>query len=350
MKRASLWHGHDSQPDAGHRLTKTDYEENFPMYQPTTCRVFLFAGTILLSSLAFADDEELDELYRKGGACTRTSIAALRSCKLQHESESWLTRGKCNNLADPAKREKCETEAIAAIEVGEDECDEQYDARQALCKALGEDAYEPKFDPSMFVKPADIGKSVQPNPYFPLVPGRTLIYQGGGQTITYAVTAETREILGVRCTVIRDVVTTKDGVLEDTIDWYAQDNQGNVWYFGEVAQNFEDGRLANLGGSWFAGVDGAKPGIIMKANPATGNLYRQEFFLGSAEDMSEVTSITGTTRTPAAACVGNCLVTRDFSPVEPGVNTTKTYAPGIGLIAEENPVTKVRKELVEIKN
>ena len=313
--------------------------------------VFLFALSILSgSNLALADDEELDELYRKGGSCTRTSVAALRSCNLHHESESWLTRGKCNNLTDSAKREKCESEAIAAIEAGEDECDAQYDARQALCKALGEDSYEPKVTPSMFVKPADIGKSVQPNPYFPLIRGRTLIYNGGGETITYAVTSETREILGVQCTVIHDVVTSKDGVVEDTIDWYAQDTQGNVWYFGELAQNFEDGVLADLHGSWLAGVDGARPGIIMKAMPAVGNLYRQEFLLGSAEDMSEVTSVTGSARAPAAACSGNCLVTREFTPVEPGVNSTKTYAPGVGLIAEENNETKVRKELVEIRN
>ncbi len=313
--------------------------------------VFLFALTTLSgSNLALAADEDLDELYRKGGSCTRTSVAALRSCKLHHESESWLTRGKCNNLTDPAKRETCESDAIAAIEAGEDECDKQYEARQSLCKALGEDSYEPKFTPSMFVKPSDIGKSVQPNPYFPLIAGRTLIYKGGGETITYATTSETREILGVQCAVIHDVVTSKDGVVEDMIDWYAQDTQGNVWYFGEQALNFEDGFLANLHGSWLAGVDGARPGIIMKAMPAVGNLYRQEFLLGTAEDMSEVTSVTGSARVPVAACTGNCLVTREFTPVEPGINSTKIYALGVGLIAEENTKTKVRKELVEIKN
>ena len=167
------------------------------------------------------------------------------------------------------------------------------------------------------------------------MPGRTYIYQGGGETVTYMVTRETREILGVPCAVIHDVVTKNGEVIEDTTDWYAQDLDGNVWYFGEVAQNFVDGILANLDGSWIAGVDRAQPGIIMKAQPAVGNLYRQEFHLGTAEDMSEVTAVTGSTRTPAATCSGTCLVTRDFTPVEPGIDTVKYYAPGIGLIAED---------------
>ena len=312
--------------------------------------IFLLTLTLTFGgAIRAADDDELDNLYRQGGACTRTAIAALRSCRLEKSADAWLERGKCNNITDTAKREKCEAKAIVGIEEGEEACDAQYEGRMALCRVLGEDFYEPKFDPKRFVKPGDIGKSVQPNPFFSLVPGRTYIYQGGGEIVTYTVTRETRDILGVPCAVIHDVVTKRGEVIEDTTDWYAQDIDGNVWYFGEIAQNFEDGLLAHLDGSWIAGVDRAQPGIIMKAQPAVGNIYRQEFYLGSAEDMSEVTSVTGSTRTPAATCSGTCLVTRDFTPVEPGINTIKYYAPGVGLIAEENADTKVRKELVEIK-
>jgi hypothetical protein len=142
----------------------------------------------------------------------------------------------------------------------------------------------------------------------------------------------------------------EDGeVIEDTFDWYAQDKDGNVWYFGEIALNFEDGQLVDIEGSWTAGVDGAKAGIIMKARPAVGDVYRQEFFLGDAEDMGEVLSVKASASVPApgASCDGDCLLTRDWTPLEPDAEEEKSYAPGIGPILEVNPETKERVELVE---
>jgi hypothetical protein len=142
---------------------------------------------------------------------------------------------------------------------------------------------------------------------------------------------------------------TRDGELvEDTLDWYAQDRQGNVWYFGEIAQNFEEGRLANLDGSWRAGVDGALPGIVMKAAPRVGDVYRQEFALGEAEDFARVVSLSGRVTTPAASCT-NCLVTGDFSTLEPDLNERKFYARGIGFIFERDQNTGETVELVEIR-
>ncbi len=96
----------------------------------------------------------------------------------------------------------------------------------------------------------------------------------------------------------------------------------------------EDGRDCALEGSWKSGEDGAKPGIIMKASPEVGDVYRQEFFLGDAEDLAEVISLTGDEEAPAAACDGQCVVTRDFTPIEPGHEEHKHYAPGVGLILE----------------
>ena len=92
---------------------------------------------------------------------------------------------------------------------------------------------------------------------------------------------ETKEILGVNCIVVRDQVWEIDDegeevLIEDTFDWYAQDTSGNVWYFGEIAQEFEEGELVSLEGSWKAGRDDAKPGFIMLANPQPGDYYRQE--------------------------------------------------------------------------
>lgn len=152
------------------------------------------------------------------------------------------------------------------------------------------------------------------------------------------------------CVVIRDVVEDDGEVIEDTKDWYAQDIHGNVWYFGEAVQDFENGELVSIDGSFTAGVNNAKAGIIMKAAPAVGDVYRQEFSLGNAEDAARVLSLTGSAAVPAARCRRDCLVTRDFTPLEPGVFERKFYAPGVGSILEVNPKTGKRLELVEIKN
>ncbi len=146
---------------------------------------------------------------------------------------------------------------------------------------------------------------------------------------------------------VNDVVEEDGEVVEDTLDWYGIDKRYNIWYFGEIALNFEDGELADIEGSWTSGVDGAKPGIIMKADPQVGDVYRQEFLLGDAEDMGEVLSLTESARVPYGA-FDNCLMTKDYTPIEPGVFEHKYYAPGIGPVLEVNPETGERVELVEI--
>ena len=159
------------------------------------------------------------------------------------------------------------------------------------------------------------------------------------------VTSDTKVILGVTCVVVRDTVYVGvDRTLEeDTIDWYAQDKFGNIWYFGENAVEYgPDGLIVGLGGSWMAGVDGAKPGIIMKANPQVGDLYRQEFALGTAEDMAQVIGLNQPTTTPIPNPPGpfnNCLETKEFSPLEPDVVEHKFYAPGIGNVQTVDAIT-----------
>jgi hypothetical protein len=145
-------------------------------------------------------------------------------------------------------------------------------------------------------------------------------------------------------------VAEEDGeVMEDTDDWFAQDTDGNVWYFGEISKEYEDGELVGIEGSWKAGEDGAKPGILMKAVPQVGEVYRQEFLLGEAEDMGEVLSLTGSAVVPAASCSEDCAVIKDFTPLEPDADEDKYYAPGIGLILEvDNEDGGERVELVEL--
>jgi hypothetical protein len=186
----------------------------------------------------------------------------------------------------------------------------------------------PEFDQSEFV--SRIG-----NPYFPLVPGTTFIYRGtsdGERTRNETfVTYETKEILGVTATVVRDRAFVGGELVEETFDWFAQDSDGNVWYLGEDSNDIENGVVVSKQGSWEAGVNGARPGIIMEARPRAGDFYRQELARGVAEDRAVVLSL----REQAAVPYGSfddCLKTKDFTPLEPGVVEHKYYCAGVGFV------------------
>ena len=276
--------------------------------------------------------------------CHLTTQKVKRSCEAAAQSDYWLARGKCHNLSDPAAREACVQQAEADRKDALDECQEQREARNAVCDRLGEDPYDPVIDPANFVATID-------NPYMPLTPGTTFIYEGntaeGFEHQEFTVTSNTRVILGVTCTEVHDTVTLDGALIEDTLDWFAQDLDGNVWYFGESSKEIVNGEIVSLEGSWQAGVDGAKPGIIMEANPLVGDLYRQEFYLGEAEDIGEVLSLTASASVPYGD-FSNCLQTADTVPLEPDALEHKFYAPGVGLVLEIDPVTGERLELIQI--
>lgn len=284
--------------------------------------------------------------HKKSGVCSDTARSALKACDLDAPGEYHITLGKCANVADPTDRANCTASAKDDLKSAYEDCRDQYDARRDVCGQIGEGAYDVAIDPNDFLdKP---GILAQPNRYFPLVPGRTYVYQHGTETVRTTITDETKQILGVTVIVVHDV-SIVDGLLtEDTEDWFAQDTQGNVWYFGEIAQQLENGELVSLEGSWKAGVDGAQPGIVMKGVPQIGDVYRQEFSLGDAEDLGEVLSLTGTASTPKASCNQTCLVTKDFSPLEPDVIENKYFAPDVGLILTVDTAVNDREELVDI--
>ena len=189
----------------------------------------------------------------------------------------------------------------------------------------------PSPDPADFVGGID-------NPYLPLRPGNEWVYEVTGeepQTITVTVTDETREVAGVTTTVVRDVVTGADGeVIEETADWFAQDREGNVWYFGEDTTEYDERGRPDTTGSWEAGVDGARAGLVMPATPRLGDGYQQEFYPGEAEDRAEVLALDGT-RQLSSGAYEDLLVTEDTTPLEPGLVEQKYYARGTGLIYEE---------------
>ena len=170
------------------------------------------------------------------------------------------------------------------------------------------------------------------NPYFPLVPGTRFTYQGTVKKapvrdVVY-VTHNTPTIDGVATVEVRDQVWESDVPTEDTLDWYAQDNQGNVWYFGELATQLPAG---THDGSWTAGVDGAQPGYLMEASPQVGDLYCQENAPGLAQDVAEVLSVGASRTVPFGSYSGNVLQTKEYSLLETK-NENKFYEPRVGLL------------------
>lgn len=201
-------------------------------------------------------------------------------------------------------------------------------ATQSACGT----SYAPVLDPAHFVPAID-------NPYFPLPVGRKLVYEGikdgQTQTDTVIVTDQKKVILGITATVVSDVATHDGSVLEKTFDFYAQDDQGNVWYVGEDTTHFLPNGKADTSGSFTAGVDGAQPGIIMEAHPQIPDAYRQECYASQAEDTAWVVGTNGSASVPFGK-VRNALTTLESTRLEPGAYDEKVYGPGIGIVSERS--------------
>ena len=315
------------------------------------------AGLVVagLTLAIFAPDATAGGKHR-GGSCDRTARALLAACQNEVQDDFWVATSKCINESEEAERKACNKEARKLQQDGPKLCEEEFRARLGICDLLGQDRYDPEFDPAQFVDPDLIGVSVEPNPHFPLIVGRKWTYKAGDEITTDTVTNKTKLIEGVTCRVVHDVVTVDGAAIEITDDWFAQDLAGNVWYCGEVAQEFEtfDGddppepELVTLEGTWNAGVEGGKPGILVLAAPQVGEAYREEVLYGEAEDVAKVISTTGTEAVPAAQCNKTCLVTRNVTPLELGNVEIKYYAPGIGLILEIDRDGN-RMELIELR-
>jgi hypothetical protein len=184
------------------------------------------------------------------------------------------------------------------------------------------------------------------NRYWPMRPGSRWVYREGDQRVVVTVTDETKRMMGIEARVVHDVVTEKGELVEDTYDWYAQDDDGNVWYLGEDTKEYENGEVASTEGSWEAGVDGAQPGILLPAEPEPGMKYRQEYSEGKAEDAAEVLSLDERVRVPFGA-FEDVLQTKDVTPLEPDLVEHKYYAKGVGpILAKTVSGGTGREELV----
>jgi len=181
--------------------------------------------------------------------------------------------------------------------------------------------YKPDVNISKFTNSVNIT-----NPYFPATVGKKYIYEGqtpdGLERIEEQRLTDTKTILGITCIIVNFKAYLNGTLIEEAWDWYAQDNDGTVWYFGEAVDNYSNGVLVDHAGSWEAGVDGAQPGTIMPANPQTAMKYREEYYFNHAEDEAEVTA-TGQTVTIPLGIYTNCIETRNWTELEPDLNEKK---------------------------
>ena len=188
--------------------------------------------------------------------------------------------------------------------------------------------------------PPNAGRTPIDNPWFPLRPGTTFVYRGvkDGRpsrdvvTVTFA----TRTIAGVRATAVHDMLYLRGRLAERTTDWYAQDRRGTVWYYGEATAELDrNGRVLNTSGSWLTGRGGARAGVFMPAHPRVRQSFRQEYFRGQAEDHFAVVSLAARVKSPYVSS-RRALLTREWTPLEPGVLDHKLYVHGIGLVREDS--------------
>lgn len=199
----------------------------------------------------------------------------------------------------------------------------------------------PDFQDASFPDPTDLT-----NPFYGPPAGVTYIYEAyaveDGEVQEEAEEedrlerrSETKEIMGITAVIQHDEVSVDGMITEDTDDWLAQDEEGNIWYLGEDSKTYDEmGNYISNEGSWETGVDGALPGYWLPADPQVGRVYYQEYYEGKAEDYAEVIALDETVSIELGT-YENVLVTKDVNPFEPGVYELKYYAPGIGLIKEE---------------
>lgn len=304
------------------------------LYRNAGLAIMVAAGFLLFPLSCFARDAAAEP-------CVQTAVRVFRACRAEADSDYQLARARCVNIPNNSDcRELAAEERTEALE----DCRDQMETRQDACDEFGPSQYDPIIDPANFVTGID-------NPYFPLVPGTTFIYEGetseGLEHDEFIVTHKTRVIMGVTCIEVRDRVTLDGKLAEDTRDWFAQDIDGNVWYFGENTHELENGLITTIDGSFMAGVDGAKAGIIMQAKPRIGDFYRQEFDLGNAEDFAEVTGLNAKVKVPFGS-FHKCLRTEETTPLEPDLLEDKYYCPGVGNVLTVDRVAGDRVELIDI--
>lgn len=308
----------------------------------------------------------------KGGTsspCNKTAKQMYQACIHDVRDDLKTTLANCTNISDWNDRKACREEARLVQQEELKLCGDRLEARTEACNVLAEVRYDPDplLDPSIsFVDPEDVDEG-NANPFVSIVAGHTYVLRAGeegDEIVVVHVTDESREIQGVQCRVVVDAVMVAEEDEEDggveyvsvelTDDWFAQDTDGNVYYCGEIARNYEDGKLVDLDGSFEAGRDFAKAGMLIMNTPELELAHRQEFALGEAEDIVQYVDLAAVPdeENTKFSCTeaGGCLKTFDFAPLEPESTEYKYYLPGVGFVLaetmEDGVLTGEREELV----
>jgi hypothetical protein len=186
---------------------------------------------------------------------------------------------------------------------------------------------------------ADLGS----NAYMILEPGYRLTFEHGKDTLTVTVLGDTKMVDGVKTRIVEERETTGGQLAEVSRNYFAIDRTTNdIYYCGEDVDEYQNGKVTGHEGSWLAGAQGAKFGLMIPAKPRVGDKYCQEIAPKVAMDRAEIISMTETAKVPAGT-YSNVLHTRESSAIEAG-SEDKWYAPGVGLIKDADFVlAKIEK-------
>jgi hypothetical protein len=220
---------------------------------------------------------------------------------------------------------------LLASACGGDEPRQAVDATSVTTKV----ATEKDFDRDRFSEPTTID-----NPWFPLKPGTQFVYEGSAiaddrrihRRVVFTVTDLTKVVDGVRTLVAWDRDYNDGQLVEPELVVFAQDDDGNVWTLGQYPEEYEDGELVDTP-AWIAGVEGARAGIVMRAEPSTGTSDYSQGWGPKVEyaDRAKVHEMVQETCV-AFGCYQNVLVTDEWDAADPAARQRKYYARGVGNI------------------
>lgn len=289
-------------------------------------------------------------------ACSKTSQLMLKACYAENRDDFYVNTAKCFNESEPYEKRECIQEVKEESREIRQACGEQYGAREQVCDSIGQAPYDPSFEPEDFE--TSLGSLTAPNSHFPIGVGYSWTY-GGDEDILVEVLDETKLIDDITCFVVRDVVSEDGLLVEDTDDWFAVSRaDGAIWYCGEEVKDYEyfEGdspsvpELTAIDGSFKVERDGDRAGVFFPGTRIVGEVFRQEYSLGNAEDIGEVVSVDYHYGENAELdelvpqdlaqmlCNHDCVVVAESTPIEPEVFERKYYAPGIGFFIGTNPV------------
>ena len=336
------------------------------------CSALLFAFTLGHIATAHADDRGRHERGWRAAPCQSSAVSLYKACTFDIRDDLSTLEAACDHIADYDERRSCQAQASEELTEGREECMAQVQSRFEVCGLLDEWRYaDPIADLTVdYIDPNDVPSIYPANPYVSVEAGRTLLLRGGSEEfeerVVIHVTDEVREILGVPCRIVWDIVfeaeENEEGEVEYepvevTQDWFAQSAAGDVYYCGEAVQDYEDGLVVSLDGAFEAGTDYAKGGLLTQASPVIGLAHRQEMYVGEAEDLVQYLELAAIPTeeeggdNPSVPCApSGCLKTFDFSTLDPASTEYKYYLAGTGFVLavglEDGELTGEREELV----